>query len=55
MHRARKFLAESDGATAVEYAFLLATILLVAIATVEKLGEGSKKAFQAVEESLVVQ
>lgn len=54
MHQARKFLAESDGTTAVEYAFILCLILLVAIATLEKLGTGSKKAFQAVDESLVI-
>lgn len=50
----RNFLAESDGATTVEYAFILAAILLVAVATLEKLGAGSKRAFQAVDDGIVI-
>ena len=49
----RRFLTETNGATAVEYAFVLGAILLVAVATLEKLGVGTKRAFQAVDDALV--
>lgn len=51
MFRWKNFLTETTGATAVEYAFILAAILLVAVATLEKLGAGSNRAFQAVDQA----
>lgn len=53
MFRWKSFLTEANGAAAVEYALILGAILLVAVATLEKLGAGSSRAFQAVDESLV--
>lgn len=54
MFRWKSFLTEASGAAAVEYALILGAILLVAVAALEKLGAGSNRAFQAVDESLVV-
>jgi Flp pilus assembly pilin Flp len=54
MYQSRRLLDEEDGATAIEYAFLLALITLVAVATLEKLGTGSKNAFQAVDDAFVI-
>jgi pilus assembly protein Flp/PilA len=39
MDRARRFWNEEDGPTAVEYAILLALIVLVAAATIQSIGE----------------
>lgn len=52
MYRWKRFLTETTGATAVEYAFILAAILLVAVATLEKLGAGTNRAFHAVDQAL---
>lgn len=54
MYRWRSFLTDESGTTAIEYALILGAIILVAVATLDKLSEGSRKTFHAVDESIVI-
>ena len=45
MHRWKRFLTETNGTTAVEYAFLLATIILVTVATLGAFGTGVRNIY----------
>ncbi len=45
MKRIRKFLASEDGPTAVEYAVMLALIIVVCVGAVEHLGEHTYDSF----------
>lgn len=50
--RVRTFLRREDGPTAVEYAVMLALIVVICLASITKIGKDSKKVFKAVETSL---
>ena len=45
MKRIRKFLVSEDGPTAVEYAVMLALIIIVCVGAVEHLGEHTNDSF----------
>ena len=49
MKQALRFLKKEDGPTAVEYAVMLALIIVVAIAAVTTLGQSASKTFANVE------
>ena len=50
--RARKFLASTDGPTAVEYAVMLALIVVVCLTTIRAVGTNANAAFSKVSTSL---
>jgi len=50
--KVRHFLKSEDGPTAVEYAVMLALIIVVAMATVTSVGEGARDMFQTVGDKL---
>jgi Flp pilus assembly pilin Flp len=54
MNRWRRFLTEARGTTAVEYALILAAIILVAVFTIDKLGAGSNRTFHEVDQKMVL-
>ena len=41
----RRFLAEEDGPTAVEYAIMIALIILVVFVTIQTLGQNANEVF----------
>ena len=47
--KVQRFLVSEDGATAVEYAVMVALIVAVCIGTVQTIGNKSKAAFDIVE------
>jgi len=47
-----KFLQAEDGPTAVEYAVMLALIIVVCIATITALGQNSSRTFEIVRNGL---
>ena len=47
-HAALDFLAKEDGPTAVEYAVMLALIIVVCIAAITTLGQNASSTFQSV-------
>jgi len=51
-HRVRRFLASDDGPTAVEYAVMLALIILAVVAIVGALGQGVSGTFSSVSGTL---
>ena len=48
LRRAARFLRREDGPTAVEYAVMLALIVVVCIAAISTLGSGASKTFSNV-------
>ncbi|HEX4129722.1 MAG TPA: Flp family type IVb pilin [Pirellulales bacterium] len=52
--RIRRFLKAEDGPTTVEYAVMLALIVMVCFAAVKKIGKPSKTIFNAVGKELKV-
>ena len=48
----QKFLRDEEGATAVEYAVMVALIIVVCIVAIGAIGTGANKAFNTVAESL---
>jgi pilus assembly protein Flp/PilA len=48
----RRFLVSEDGPTAIEYAVMLALIIIVCLATISTLGTNANKAFSSVSASL---
>ena len=48
----RRFLAEEDGSTAVEYAVMLALIITVCLSAVSTIGTRAKMTFSSVASSL---
>jgi pilus assembly protein Flp/PilA len=50
--RVRRFLVSEDGPTAIEYAVMLALIVVVCLATISSLGTKSNATFSAVAASL---
>ncbi len=50
--KVQRFLTSEDGATAVEYAVMVALIIAVCIATVETIGTKSNVAFKSVDDKL---
>jgi pilus assembly protein Flp/PilA len=48
----RRFLASEDGPTAVEYAVMLALIVIVCLAAINTIGTEANKSFQKVGTSL---
>ena len=51
---AKRFVAETDGPTATEYAVMLALIIVVSIAAIAALGTKVSQIFSAVDATLVV-
>jgi pilus assembly protein Flp/PilA len=47
-----RFLISEDGPTAVEYAVMLALIIIVCLTAISSLGQGAKNTFQGVSNSL---
>ena len=52
IHRIRQFLRREDGPTAVEYAVMLAMIIVVCLAAVRTLGTNTKTTFTNISNSL---
>ena len=52
IQRIQRFLRSEDGPTAVEYAVMLAMILLVCIASILVLGEATKSLWESNEDGL---
>lgn len=50
--KVRRFLASEDGPTAVEYAVMLALIVVVCLAAIGTIGTNAKTTFQNVADSL---
>ncbi|MBL8796804.1 MAG: Flp family type IVb pilin [Planctomycetia bacterium] len=50
--RLHTFLKREDGPTAVEYAVMLALIIVICLSAVELLGQNSSKLFQTVAQSV---
>ena len=50
--RVRRFLVSEDGPTAIEYAVMLALIIIVCLATISTLGTNANKAFSTISASL---
>ncbi|MCC7086034.1 MAG: Flp family type IVb pilin [Pirellulales bacterium] len=50
--KVRKFLVSEDGPTAVEYAVMLALIVIVCLAAIGSIGTNAKNTFQNVATSL---
>jgi pilus assembly protein Flp/PilA len=50
--RLRQFIADEQGPTAVEYAVMLALIILVCIVTIQILGSNTNKAYDTAGKSL---
>ena len=48
----KKFLVSEDGPTAVEYAIMLALIVIVCIAAIQAVGTAANGAFQNIESEL---
>jgi len=48
----RRFLVSEDGPTAVEYAVMLALIVIVCLATISAIGTNASEAFQKVADSV---
>jgi len=46
--KVRRFLASEDGPTAVEYAVMLALIIIVCLTAISSLGTGAKTTFENV-------
>ena len=47
-----KFVTEEEGPTAVEYAVMLALIIIVCLVTIQVLGSNTNKAFDTIGKSL---
>ena len=47
-----RFLISEDGPTAVEYAVMLALIIIVCLTAISSLGQGAKNTFEGVSNSL---
>ncbi len=52
MRHWKKFLADESGATAVEYALLLGTIIVVSVTTLGGFGTGVDNIYNIIDESL---
>ena len=52
VQRVRQFLVEEDGPTAVEYAVMLALIIIVALTAITTLGTQASQTFQSVADQL---
>ncbi len=52
MKKVQRFLASEDGPTAVEYAVMLALIIIVCLSTVGQIGTNAQVTFQSVAEQL---
>ena len=50
--KVKRFLASEDGPTAVEYAVMLALIIIVCLATITTLGQSANDRFQQVASQL---
>lgn len=48
----RRFIAEEDGATAVEYAVMVALIVVVALGAIQSLGQQVQGTFQNVSDEI---
>jgi pilus assembly protein Flp/PilA len=52
LQAARRFLRSEDGPTAVEYAVMLALIVIVCLTAIQSIGTNAKTTFQKVSTSL---
>jgi len=50
--KVQRFLVSEDGPTAVEYAVMLALIVIVCLAAIQAVGNNSRDTFQAVADQL---
>ena len=50
--KVQRFLASEDGPTAVEYAVMLALIVIVCLTAISSLGDAAKNTFEEVEASV---
>ncbi|MGO8748960.1 MAG: Flp family type IVb pilin [Thermoguttaceae bacterium] len=50
--RVRRFLVSEDGPTAIEYAVMLALIIIVCLVTISTLGTNANQAFSTISGSL---
>ncbi len=50
--KVQRFLVSEDGPTAVEYAVMLALIVIVCLAAIQAIGNNSKAAFQEVADQI---
>ncbi len=50
--KVQRFLASEDGPTAVEYAVMLALIIIVCLTTIEGIGTNANTAFEKVQNQL---
>lgn len=50
--KVRRFLVSEDGPTAVEYAVMLALIIIVSLAAITAIGTGTSTTFQSVADTL---
>lgn len=50
--KVRRFLVSEDGPTAVEYAVMLALIVIVCLTAIQSIGNNANSTFQAVSTSL---
>ena len=50
--KVQRFLVSEDGPTAVEYAVMLALIIIVCLVTIQVLGSNANKAFDTVGQSI---
>jgi pilus assembly protein Flp/PilA len=52
LNRVRRFLSSEDGPTAVEYAVMLALIVVACIAVVQSLGQSASSTFSKVQSAV---
>lgn len=52
LNKVRRFMVSEDGPTAVEYAVMLALIVVVCLATITALGTNSKATFSAISSNI---
>jgi pilus assembly protein Flp/PilA len=52
LHAVKRFVQSEDGPTAVEYAVMLALIIVVCIAAITSLGQSAKGKFQLVSDTI---
>jgi len=52
LHKTRQFLVSEDGPTAVEYAVMLALIIVVCLAAVQAIGTNANSTFNSVASQL---
>ena len=52
LNRVKRFLASEDGPTAVEYAVMLALIIVVCLTAISAIGDNASSTFQTIADSI---